>query len=96
VAIKQEIPMKQKKKIHRFNSRFPRHEIIQIFAFCVMATHSWTIINMFREVASWSLSLSLWDLVGTVSYTLIALLFETVVFFYGSCGGWISPAKKMD
>lgn len=63
------------------NLRFSRYEFIQTFAFCVIATHSWTIINMFRDVASWSLSVSIWDLIGSVSYTLISLLFETLVFF---------------
>jgi CBS domain containing-hemolysin-like protein len=61
--------------------RYSRQDLTNIFAFCVIATHSWSIFNMFRHVASWSLSLSIWDLLGTVSYTLISVLFEAIVFF---------------
>jgi len=52
-----------------------------MFVICVIATHSWSIINLFRDVASWSLSLSVWDLLGSVSYTLISILFEALVVF---------------
>ena len=86
--------MEGRKIIIRKKFRFSRYELVQIFAFCVVATHSWTLINMFQDVASWSLSLSIWDLIGTVSYTLIALLFETSVFFLLLMGlGILLPRK---
>jgi hypothetical protein len=60
----------------------------------VIATHSWTIVNMLRNVASWSLSLSFWDLLGTISYTLATLLVDTLLVFMLSIAvGTILPTK---
>jgi hypothetical protein len=60
-------------------SRFSKEEVFRIFAFCVIPTHSWTIINMFQDIPAWYLSFSVWDFAGTVAYTLASVLFEAIV-----------------
>ena len=64
-----------------FKQRFSKEEVIRVLAFCVIPTHSWTIMNMLQDFPAWLISLNLWDLIGTVSYTLTSVLFEALVVF---------------
>ena len=74
--------------------RFSKEEITHILAFCVIPTYTWTLINMFQDVPAWSMSLSSWDMIGTVAYTLTSVLVETLVIFFLFMGiGYILPKK---
>jgi hypothetical protein len=61
--------------------RFSKQELIQILAFCTIPTHIWTLVNVFQDIPAWAQALSTWDLAGVVSYTLVAVLIETLVIF---------------
>lgn len=63
--------------------RLSRQELLNVFAACAFPIHVWLIINVMREVPAWILRLSIWDLIGVISYSLMFALIETGIIFLG-------------
>ena len=51
-----------------------------LFAACAFPVHVWAIVNVLRELPAWLLRLSLWELIGVISYTLVFTLVESLLF----------------
>ena len=62
-----------------FRDRINWNDLILLFVFTAFPIHVWTIINMLKDVPSWSLYMRIWELISTVAYTLTFALFETVI-----------------
>ena len=54
-----------------------------IFAAVAFPIHVWAIIGALREVPAWILRLSVWDVIGVMSYTLVIALLETLLVTLG-------------
>ncbi|MEZ4646483.1 MAG: hypothetical protein R3E31_27805 [Chloroflexota bacterium] len=71
-----------------------RQALLNVFVACAFPIHVWLIINVMREVPAWILRLSIWDLVGVISYSLMFALLETSVIFAGIVLlGFIVPGR---
>lgn len=55
---------------------------ITTFAMIVFVIHIWSIYNLLVEVPAWILRLSMWELVGVVSYTLVFALVESLIILF--------------
>ena len=62
-------------------NKLTKSELLYAFAFCALPVHLWTIYNMLRDVPAWILYMDVWDLIGTISYTLAFALLETFILF---------------
>ncbi len=67
-----------------FKQRFPSGEdLLYTFAAVAFPIHVWLIVIVMQEVPAWILRLTLWDLLGVISYDLLFALVETVIVFVG-------------
>lgn len=67
-----------------FRQRLPqRSQTMAVFAACALPIFAWSIIRVLRELPSWLLRLSVWDLVGVLAYTQAFALIESVVLLVG-------------
>ena len=65
-----------------FYRRIPsRHNIVYAYLACLFPIQVWSIYNSLREVPAWLRQMSLWDVIGVVSYPQVFVLFESVVIF---------------
>ena len=65
-----------------FYRRIPsRRNIVDVYLACLFPIQVWSIYNSLREVPAWLRQMSLWDLIGVVSYPQMFALFESVVIF---------------
>lgn len=65
-----------------FYRRIPSsRNIVDAYLACLFPIQVWSIYNLLREVPAWLRQMSLWDLIGVVSYTQMFVLFESVVIF---------------
>jgi len=65
-----------------FYRRIPsRRNIVDVYLACLFPIQVWSIYNSLREVPAWLRQMSLWDLIGVVSYPQMFVLFESVVIF---------------
>ena len=63
-----------------FYRRIPsRRNIVDAYLACLFPIQVWSICNSLREVPAWLRQMSLWDLIGVVSYSQMFALFESVV-----------------
>ena len=62
-----------------FKGRFTSEDLLHLFVFCAFPIHVWTIVNMFRDVPSWTLYMRQWELISTVAYMLTFALLETLI-----------------
>jgi len=56
-------------------------EIASAFLVCLVPVQLWSLISFLREVPAWLLQMSLWDIVGAISYGQAFALLETAVIF---------------
>ncbi len=62
-------------------NRFPsRAETFQVFTACAVPVFVWAIIAYLDAVPGFILRLSIWDIVGTVSYVLAFALLESILY----------------
>ena len=65
-----------------FYRRIPsRRNIVDVYLACLFPIQVWSIYNSLREVPAWLRQMSLWDVIGVVSYPQVFVLFESVVIF---------------
>jgi hypothetical protein len=61
------------------NKLASRREILFLFSACVFPVHVWAIVNTLREVPSYILRLSLFEIASVFSYILFFALIESIV-----------------
>jgi hypothetical protein len=67
-----------------FKRQFPsRGELFYTFAVGVFFVHLWTFYNVFHEVPAWVIRMSLWDVIGVVSYVLLFALVDSLLLAGG-------------
>jgi hypothetical protein len=54
--------------------------MVLMFGVCAFPVHVWAIVNLLRELPAWLLRLSIWELIGVISYVLVFALVESVAF----------------
>lgn len=65
-------------------NRFPsKNDILLVFTICVLPNHIWSIVNTLRDVPAWIIKMSLWEVIGVISYIQTMVLIESIVFFIG-------------
>jgi hypothetical protein len=65
-----------------FYRRIPStHNVVAVYLACLFPIQVWSIYNLLREVPAWLRQMSLWDVIGVVSYPQMFVLFESVVIF---------------
>ncbi len=65
-------------------NRIPsRQEILHLYAFTTVLLHAWSFVNVFRAVSAWVYSMTIWDILGSVSYTQLFVLVESVGVVFG-------------
>ena len=63
-----------------FYRRIPsRHDILAVYLACLFPIQIWAIYNLLREVPAWLHQMSVWDVIGVVSYPQVFVLIESVV-----------------
>jgi hypothetical protein len=62
---------------------FSRHELLCLFAAVVVPVHSWSVVQLLREVPAWILFLSGWRLFSIVAYTQAWALLESLAVLLG-------------
>lgn len=69
-----------------FRNRLPKTlDLLYGFTICAFPVHVWAIVIVMQEVPAWILRLSLWDMVGVISYSLALALRESIIIFLGLC-----------
>lgn len=48
---------------------------------CLFPIQVWSIYNLLKEVPAWVLQMNAWELLGTIAYTQMFVLFESIVIF---------------
>src|SRR5262245_31449383 len=68
--------------IFPFCRRVPsRRNIFAVYLACLFPIQVWAIYNLLREVPAWLSQMTLWDVIGVVSYPQMFVLIESVVIF---------------
>lgn len=85
------------KQTHTLRERFPaKREIILVFAACIFFAQIWSVYSLLRAVPSWLLSMSLWELTGTIAYPLAFTLVESGIMCLSMfLAAVIFPAKVL-
>jgi hypothetical protein len=63
---------------HRIPSR---RDIVYAYLACLFPIQVWATYNLLHEVPAWSIQMSVWDLIGVVSYPQIFALLESIIIF---------------
>ena len=58
-----------------------RRNIVYTYLACLFPIQVWSVYNLLREVPAWLRQMSVWDLIGVVSYPQTFALFESAVIF---------------
>lgn len=67
-----------------FRRKFPaRAELFYTFATGVFFIHLWTFYNVFHEVPAWVIRMSLWEVIGVISYVLLFALIDSLLLAAG-------------
>ena len=56
-----------------------RPQAFKLFVLSASIVHLWTIFNMFYDMPSWVLRMELWELLGSIGYTLAFALIESAL-----------------
>jgi hypothetical protein len=65
-----------------FNRRIPStRNLVYTYLACLFPIQVWSVYNLLREVPAWLRQMTMWDLIGVVSYAESFALFESVVIF---------------
>ncbi|MFW6136090.1 MAG: hypothetical protein ACOC7N_04630 [Chloroflexota bacterium] len=64
-----------------FSERLPkRRDVVLVGAACVVPIYSWAIVAFLQKLPSWSLFVSIWEIVGAFSYSQLFAFFESALF----------------
>jgi hypothetical protein len=67
-----------------FERKFPtRAELFYTFATGVFFVHLWTFYNVLHEVPAWVIRMSLWEVIGVISYVLLFALIDSLLLALG-------------
>lgn len=70
--------------MNSLKQRLPSRSALWLaLAACAFPINIWAIIQSVQEVSAWILRMSLWELIGVVSYPLFGALLETLLVFAG-------------
>lgn len=64
-----------------FREKIEINNLKSVFILLAFPIHVWTIVQDLRQVPSWTLHMSAWELTSTVAYTLTFALIETILVF---------------
>ncbi len=79
-----------------FRDRFPsRQAVFLVLAVCTVPIHIWALIALFRAIPSWVLMMTLWEMIGVMSYPLAFALFESLLILTGLLAAAAILPRKM-
>jgi hypothetical protein len=77
------------------SQRFPQGDLSLSFGGIALVVHLWAIMNILIVLPAWKLRASIWELVGAISYPLVAALVESSILWIGFVAlGYIFPKKR--
>jgi hypothetical protein len=59
-----------------------KQKIIYVFATCMFSIHVWSIIIFLKELPALILRMNAWDVIGSLSYTLLFALVESLIILF--------------
>ncbi|HZQ07263.1 MAG TPA: hypothetical protein VFD70_11855, partial [Anaerolineae bacterium] len=57
-----------------------RRDILLVFAACVVPVFAWALLSYLDAFPGFILRMSIWDLLGSISYVLAIALIESIIF----------------
>lgn len=67
--------------VKELNLGFNLSQLMNLFLLCVFPIHAWAIFLVLRDIKWISERTNAWDAVGVMSYTLVWVLFESIIIF---------------